>query len=68
LKKTGDGDALHPALREALEKLYGYAGDDDGIRHALSDKSDLDSHDAKFMLVACSAFVNYLRGRAPVRK
>lgn len=52
---------LHPALRRAFLNLYGYTCDADGIRHALMDekvKSDFD--EAKFMLVACSAFVNYL--------
>ncbi len=52
--------ALHPALKEAFSKLYGYTSDADGIRHALSDVSTLTFDDAKFMLVSCSAFVNYL--------
>ncbi len=32
-------------------------------RHALLDESDLDFEDAKFMLVSCSAFTNYLKGK-----
>jgi hypothetical protein len=55
---------LHPALREAFSRLYGYTSDADGIRHALLEESDLDSEDAKFMLVACSAFINYLKVKA----
>jgi hypothetical protein len=35
-----------------------------GIRHALLEESDLSFEDAKFMLVACAAFVNYLRAVA----
>jgi len=31
-----------------------------GIRHALMDEPTLDVEDAKFMLVSCSAFRNYL--------
>jgi len=31
-----------------------------GIRHALVDGSNYDSEDAKFMLISCSAFINYL--------
>ncbi len=53
--------ALHPSLKTAFQNLYGYTNDADGIRHALKDdniKADFD--EAKFMLVACSAFVNYL--------
>jgi hypothetical protein len=51
---------LHPALKEAFQKLYGYTSDTQGIRHALLDEPTLDIEDAKFMLVSCSAFVNYL--------
>ena len=52
--------ALHPVLKEAFQKLYGYTSDAQGIRHALMDEPTLDIEDAKFMLVSCSAFVNYL--------
>jgi len=52
---------MHPALSEAFTKLYGYTSDADGIRHSLMDESTLDFEDAKFMLVSCSAFVNYLK-------
>lgn len=55
---------LHGALREAFSKLYGYTSDADGIRHAMLEGSNIDSEDAKFMLVACSAFVNYLVEKA----
>jgi len=51
---------LHPSLKEGFNKLYGYTSDAQGIRHALMDESTLDFEDAKFMLVSCSAFVNYL--------
>lgn len=55
--KIGD---LHPALKGAFNSLYGYTSDAEGIRHGLIGTSSLDIEDAKFMLVACSAFVNYL--------
>ncbi len=57
---AGKGIPLHPALKGAFEKLYGYTSAADGIRHGLMDDPKLDSEDAKFMLVACSAFVSYL--------
>jgi AbiJ N-terminal domain 4 len=57
LEKTAQ---LHPALKEAFQKLYGYTSDADGIRHSMMDEPNLDQEDAKFMLVSCSAFVNYL--------
>jgi AbiJ-like protein len=52
---------LHPALKAAFGELYGYTSDEDGIRHALLQESTLTAEDAKFMLVTCSAFVNYLK-------
>jgi len=52
--------ALHGDLKDAFKKLYWYTSDDDGIRHAMMDEPNLDLEDAKFMLVSCSAFVNYL--------
>jgi hypothetical protein len=55
---------LHTALRQGFIKLYGYTSDAEGIRHALLEESELDFEDAKFMLVACSAFINYLKVKA----
>lgn len=63
VERTGKVE-LHGALKAALKKLYGYTSDADGIRHALSDAPTLTFDDAKFMLVACSAFVNYLQAKA----
>jgi hypothetical protein len=51
---------IHSDLKEAFQKLYGYTSDAQGIRHALMREPTLDFEDAKFMLVSCSAFVNYL--------
>lgn len=51
---------FHPALKQAFDKLYGYTSDADGIRHALLEESKLCFEDAKFMLVACSGFTNFL--------
>jgi len=52
--------ALHSALKTSFSNLYGYSSDSGGIRHSLLDESKLKQEDAKFMLVVCSAFVNYL--------
>lgn len=66
LKQIEKQAELHGALKGAFEKLYGYTSDADGIRHAfgLLEEPNLRSEDAKFMLVACSAFVNYLLAKA----
>ncbi len=64
LKAIEDTAKVHPSLKDAFTKLYAYTSDADGIRHALLEKTDLDVEDARFMLVACSAFVNYLVAKA----
>ncbi len=53
---------LHGSLKAALSKLYGYASDEEGARHALvfSDKANIDEADALFMLGACASFVSFL--------
>lgn len=55
--------SLHPALKKAFNSLYGYTSDAEGIRHALLEEATLDFDDAKFMLVCCSAFINFLAAR-----
>lgn len=52
---------VHPALKAGFEKIYGYTSDESGIRHAmLDDARQIDFADAKYMMVSCSAFINYL--------
>lgn len=52
---------LNPILKVAFEKLYAYTNDQGGIRHADGlFTSEVTFEEAKFMLVSCSAFVNYL--------
>jgi hypothetical protein len=48
---------------QALLKLYGFTSDEGGIRHALLEETSLSYADAKFMLVLCSAFTNFLLTR-----
>jgi hypothetical protein len=63
LKVLEQKSAIHPALKSSLSALYGYTSDASGIRHAMLDEPSLTFTDAKFMLVACTAFVNYLAGK-----
>lgn len=52
---------LHKALKSAFSSLYGYTSDSSGIRHSLlEDDVEVTFEDAKFMIVSCSAFINYL--------
>jgi hypothetical protein len=60
LKEIESKIEIHAALKKAFDSLYGYTSDADGIRHALLEKTNLYFEDAKFMLVSCSAFINYL--------
>ncbi|WP_353140863.1 AbiJ-NTD4 domain-containing protein [Acinetobacter pragensis] len=60
LKIIEDKFGLHSALKGSLSQLYGYTSDGDGIRHAMLEESNLSYIDAKFMLVACTNFINYL--------
>lgn len=64
LKTLKDKINLHAALQKGYENLYGYTSDGSGIRHGLSEESSCDFEDAKYMLVSCSAFINYLIPKA----
>ncbi|SDO98918.1 hypothetical protein SAMN04487788_1695 [Microbacterium testaceum StLB037] len=56
----GSGVKLHPALKEAWSKMYGYTSDGSGIRHGGLEAAEVDQALAKYFLVTCSAFVSYL--------
>lgn len=60
LKSLEKDKGLHPALKSAFSSLYGYSSDAEGIRHALLTKPNLTKADARFMLICCSAFINYM--------
>lgn len=62
-KLKAKGVVIHPQFEEGLKKMYYYTNDQrTGIRHALLDDSYVPSiAEAKYMLVSCSAFVNYIR-------
>jgi len=54
---------LHTRLKTSFSALYEYSSDADGIRHAMLDEPELSFVDAKYMLVACSGFINYVTGK-----
>jgi hypothetical protein len=54
---------LHKTFKDALSKLYAWTGGQGGICHALMEADSVERQDAQFMLVTCSAFVNYLLDR-----
>lgn len=52
-------------LKVGFEKLYVYTNDQrTGIRHALMEATETPQYEeAKFMLIACSAFINYIQDK-----
>lgn len=63
IKKLEAEIGLHPALRTAFSSLYGYTSDESGIRHAILESEKIVFEDAKFFLVVCSAFVNFVESK-----
>lgn len=64
LKLMERTNKLHPALKDAFSKLYGYTSDEAGIRHAMLEEPNLDATDAKFFLLICTSFINYIKSKA----
>lgn len=62
-KLEKNGVVIHSALKSAFNILYGYTSDANGIRHAgdIGGKAAT-FEEAKFMLISCCAFINYLKG------
>lgn len=61
IKKLKDnGVHIHRVMETAFSSLYGYTSDENGIRHGGIDFKNAPAEDAKYMLISCSAFVNYL--------
>lgn len=52
----------HPSFKKALHNLFGFTSDAGGIRHGEKPNENLpiDQNTARFMLVTCSAFINYI--------
>lgn len=61
LKEIESKHNIPASLKSAFSALYGYTSDEGGIRHSLLETGvKVDIEEARFMLIACSAFVNYL--------
>jgi hypothetical protein len=61
-KLDKSGISVNTQLKQGFDKLYAYTNSkDSGIRHAIIENgNEPDFEDAKYMLVSCSAFINYL--------
>jgi len=61
LKAIEKKQPLHPAFKESILKMYGYASDS-GIRHAVKESDPiLGAAEAKFFLFFCTSLINYLK-------
>ena len=56
LKKLG----LHSQLEQAWKNMYNWTSDEGGVRHGKEEISQVGLPEARYMVVASSAFVNYL--------
>ena len=64
LEELAKNSQLHGALKAGFKSLYGFTSDADGIRHAILQQPNVGFPEAKYMVVACSAFVHYLIQKA----
>jgi len=69
-KMESQGLKIPSILRKAFENLYGYSNDrTTGIRHSLMDETGEyvpGADEALFMLITCSAFINYLNNKLKI--
>jgi hypothetical protein len=61
LKEIEKQGKLHGAMKKAFSNLYGFTSDANGIRHSLMEEPNLTADDAKFFLLSCTSFINYLK-------
>lgn len=57
LEKRG---LITQSLKDKFKNYYSYTSGQNGIRHELMEESNLEFEEAKYFLVVCSAFTNYL--------
>lgn len=59
-KLKDNGIEIPKILNSAMDKLYGYTNGTAGLRHGMMDIPNVNFEEAKYMLVVCSAFINYI--------
>jgi len=61
-----DTYGVHPALSDIASKLFGYASDRDGVRHAKTKRGkSVEFDEAKLVIVYASAWVKFIAAKAP---
>jgi len=63
LTKLEKEHGLNGSIKGAIQNIYGYVNNNGAIRHSLKPReiSTITLAEAKYMLVSCSAFINYLK-------
>ena len=64
LSKLESEVKFHGAFKAGLLSLYGYSSDENGIRHAILEEPNVNFDEAKFILVSCSALINFIISKA----
>ena len=55
------GIPMHPAFQKAAKQFYGFTSDEEGIRHAATGEPlQVNQATARYMLIVCSAMVNFI--------
>jgi hypothetical protein len=67
-KLESKGLKINKQLKSGFDKIYAYTNDkDNGIRHAFIEQAnEPDFSDAKYMLISCSSFINYILDKARI--
>ncbi|MCL2115045.1 MAG: hypothetical protein FWH29_02355 [Methanobrevibacter sp.] len=55
---------INGALKESFNTLYGFTSSESGVRHGSFEHKEIDFDLAKYFVVSCSAFVNYLLSKS----
>jgi hypothetical protein len=64
LRVLEKGGHLNSRLKEGFERLYAYTNDKNGIRHAMMEEQGISAAEARFFLLSCTSFVNYLKSKS----
>ncbi len=60
MEKLSTDIGMHNAMKDGFKKMYAYTSNEDGIRHAILEQSEVGFAEAKYILVICSAFVYFV--------
>ncbi len=61
LTKLEKSSKITKFQKQSFEKLYAYTNGANGIRHAIMEESSVSLAEAKYFIIVCSAFANYLQ-------